>query len=841
MPEHKIYINNQLIEYNSPLEFERSEVDGFIGLRLQLSSELIFIGDAFETLYAIETSTSRCNKQTILIKRNCGSGFKDYFFGKFSMNNVKWDLSKCRCSFTPEVDDVLQCIIDNGDTDYNIIESNIFQSTAPIDFPFEFLICRNPAVLANPCNGENTTTDGWAVFYDNPAAPSGVVRIWWREVQITPCIAGNPQAPTGAGWNLYSNDCATTNTSKYVRNPVIAAPPFGDIAIGTCANDEAVKPSVSTTSFNLTQNAAPAGTTIIGTPDINATIITAAIGEFKIQNPRNSSNYQWSTGTGVILSGQGTDTVSVRFNTVGANVLNVQETTECGHINNDAHNVNVVVSLAPPALTVAPNVIGVSQYYENEILEYKSDWNYTGSSDNLTWSVVGGTIISGQGTDTIKVQTTNAANVTATVSLGSGSNNLVTALAVLPVVDSIISPTEICSGAVQTLYVPNHLGATYAWTVPAGYTIQSGQGTNVITVDSSGVAGVDSISVIQTLPIQPNLILVGDCEGDVDSFWYELPQGILYNRQRLLLDVLTDMIGSYCDDVEIISDFFEWNSPQPFNYVTGQDNKVKFLTISQKSDIKDPLSTEPASVGLINFNELREFLRCIFDVYPSMQGNVLRFEHISYYENIGSILNVSSYPETKGTNQYEYAKNTLPRVQKYEWMESRDFDFKGVPIIYNDADGNKSLCVGTQEELCSAQLITTDLKYIQDAPPDIANDGFVLMANGYDGTDFYVLAENGALSGQNKTNAHLSWANLHENYHKNNRVIIDGWLNNVYQEFLSARKIRLQTIIIQECCLTFEALQRIHTPLTILLNSAGEVESVKESTKQNTLEINLSF
>ncbi|MFM8917150.1 MAG: hypothetical protein ACKOGP_05345, partial [Bacteroidota bacterium] len=53
-----------------------------------------------------------------------------------------------------------------------------------------------------------------------------------------------------------------------------------------------------------------------------------------------------------------------------------------------------------------------------------------------------------------------------------------------PTPSSISGPTSVCPGSTAVAYsVPLTAGLTYNWTVPAGMTIASGQGTNAITVD----------------------------------------------------------------------------------------------------------------------------------------------------------------------------------------------------------------------------------------------------------------------------------------------------------------------------------------------------------------------
>ncbi|MFM1875569.1 MAG: hypothetical protein RL266_1306 [Bacteroidota bacterium] len=67
-----------------------------------------------------------------------------------------------------------------------------------------------------------------------------------------------------------------------------------------------------------------------------------------------------------------------------------------------------------------------------------------------------------------------------------------------PQTPPIQGPTPLCQNATGNIYsVTNTPGSTYTWTVPAGASIVSGQGTNSITVDFGTIGG--TISVVETI------------------------------------------------------------------------------------------------------------------------------------------------------------------------------------------------------------------------------------------------------------------------------------------------------------------------------------------------------
>ena len=129
-----------------------------------------------------------------------------------------------------------------------------------------------------------------------------------------------------------------------------------------------------------------------------------------------------------------------------------------------------------------------------------------------TWSVPAGfTILAGQGSTTITVQWTNVAihngisgNMCVTA-VGTCSSSLPSCVYVqyhiaAPVMpNSISGPSKVCPGDVATYSVAAVARATtYNWTLPAGMTITSGTGTNVINVLVNGAYTGGTLSVSGT-------------------------------------------------------------------------------------------------------------------------------------------------------------------------------------------------------------------------------------------------------------------------------------------------------------------------------------------------------
>jgi len=230
--------------------------------------------------------------------------------------------------------------------------------------------------------------------------------------------------------------------------------------------------------------------------------------------------------------------------------------------------------------------------------------------------------------------------------------------------------------------------------------------------------------------------------------WNQFPDiGVTYDRGRWLNDV----IESFADDCNLSysSSFFQ----DGINPVTGLTSQTDKLLLVQKSDAKDPTSTEQATIGNLTFAELERYCMKIFNVYWTIENGVLKFEHESYFDNVqGLDLTQSQYLD-KAKNKYAYRQLTRPEREVYKWAEQENTDFVGVPIIYDSRCAERGVISET-----IIDKITTDVWYVQGTPSDISSEGFVLLAT--DGTD--VIVDSGVLTQLDYANAPLSWANLQD-------------------------------------------------------------------------------
>lgn len=204
-------------------------------------------------------------------------------------------------------------------------------------------------------------------------------------------------------------------------------------------------------------------------------------------------SYQWSVQGGKIVSGQNTD--SIRVNWHGGNDTGVIKLTETNLSNCDS-TVRDSIYIAPKP---SPSITG-----KDTVCAFTSGHAYTTSSKsgyNYKWTVSGGTITSGSGTDSITVdwQGTDSGNVQLKTTNASGCDTTVNKpIHIDPKPAPAISGKDtVCEFTSPHAYTTSGgSGHSYSWTVTGG-TIQSGAGTDSITVQWSG-SGSGTVQLKET-------------------------------------------------------------------------------------------------------------------------------------------------------------------------------------------------------------------------------------------------------------------------------------------------------------------------------------------------------
>ena len=210
------------------------------------------------------------------------------------------------------------------------------------------------------------------------------------------------------------------------------------------------------------------------------------------------SNYNWAVSIGgTIVAGAGTNAITVLWPYAGQRTVSVTYTTPTGCATVAPTIFNVLIN--PAAVPVigggnSPCINTSNQYITNS------------GMSNYQWNISpGGTITSGQFTNTINVSWTTVGAQWVNVSY----TNTYGCVTVTPtVLNLFVSPlpnpagpvtgvSTLCAGTDGVAYsCADILNATsYVWTLPAGATIASGSGTSSITVNFSLTATSGNISV----------------------------------------------------------------------------------------------------------------------------------------------------------------------------------------------------------------------------------------------------------------------------------------------------------------------------------------------------------
>jgi hypothetical protein len=272
----------------------------------------------------------------------------------------------------------------------------------------------------------------------------------------------------------------------------------------------------------------------------------------------NASTYTWSVPTGwAITAGNGTTSITV---TTGAAGQNGNITVTAGNICGTSAASTLAVTVNPGTPATPGTISGTTPQcpaLSGQIYSIAAVPNAT----TYTWSVPSGwSITGGAGTSSITVTTGNAGqngNITVTAGNSCGTSAASTLAVTVnpgtPATPGTISGTTMyCSQQTGQIYsvvaVPD--ATTYNWTVPTGWSITSGAGTNAITIttgttgqngnitvsagNSCGTSGTSSLAVtVETVPSQTgpiNPVLTTVCQNGTYTFTVAPapPSGVSY-------------------------------------------------------------------------------------------------------------------------------------------------------------------------------------------------------------------------------------------------------------------------------------------------------------------------
>lgn len=223
---------------------------------------------------------------------------------------------------------------------------------------------------------------------------------------------------------------------------------------------------------------------------------------YSVSPVANATSYNWSLPAGwVITSGAGTNTITVTSGTVAGNV-SVSASNSCGTsgVQAKALTLNPAIPATPVSISGPATVCPATTGHVYSISSVPNATTYT-------WNLPAGWVItSGAGSTSITV-TAGAAGQNGNISVTAGNSCGTSAPQTYAVVVSpsrpsapgtITGSTPVCQNTAGLVYsvAPVANATSYTWTLPAGWSISSGSGTNSITVTSGVAGGTISVAAV---------------------------------------------------------------------------------------------------------------------------------------------------------------------------------------------------------------------------------------------------------------------------------------------------------------------------------------------------------
>ncbi len=765
-----------------------------------------------------DDNTQRCDELSYELQRSCDNGatYTTFWNGYFVVTDGEFDLDRCRFSVEPLPDDAYRCILENQEKEFTISVVGPIRSSTFLIPDYEYFICRDSIGACNSLRP--TPVDGWTVFHTE-VIDSVTTTIYYREQAIVACEAGSPTPPDDSGsWSLDSSGAYPTcvyGLAKYVRTPttIYTNNPNPYVQAGNCNDDGSYSPPPHRQRLVVTKSNSASAPIVVG----KSVVFGGCSETYSVKYPKNNATYLWSiTGTGNSIT-SGSTTSQVTCSIANTGTISVVETTPCGASASGSQ----AFTIGPPAYNSETAIIGNTEMCvgETQVFFFNASTGRTLIDLNANSTIVNG------GGGFYEITALAAGLIILDWNGGGVCDSLAVpglTITVLPANKKrktvpIYGASSVCQSDQTSYFAKYSSTGTYTWKVVGG-TILAGQGTAVIFVEWDGSAGTGYVYLQEEIngDCSCEWILITDpdgaiqCDTDTHPPFYFCPpiSKTVYDKTRLLYDMFNYFRTAICPAINsITSDFFEWNpigdTPGYLagnNYVTGATNHVNLLALAEKADMLGLTSENPNSK--LSWKILTEIVRECFQVYWYIDslGNA-RFEHIKYY--LRSVkFDLTSIPFKSKSfyrNIFSYQKDKRPKYERFHWSEAISTDFVGSEISYS------SLCVNknSKENVSSNGLsyITTDLAYIATSPSRINKDGWALIALELSSGMYAVAIEAGLITTIPQPNAHLSWANLHYNYFRYYRVLLEGTMNLISQTFLSVKRTKIQKgVKFNYCC-----------------------------------------
>ena len=334
--------------------------------------------------------------------------------------------------------------------------------------------------VSNSCGTSPSQSLNVTVSSAAPVAPGSITG------STTVCSSATNTYSVGAvagatsyNWSLPGGWTGTSSTNSIVATAGSAGGTISVTASNGCGTSAA-------SSATLTVNTSPA------MPGVITGATTMCVGSsqpYSIAAVAGATNYTWTFPSG--WTGFSVTTSITGVAGLSGNVMVTANNSQCS---SPAQTLAVVVN-TPPA---APGSIGGNTTVCSAATESYTVGAVTGAT-SYNWTLPGGwTGSSTTNTISTTVGTVGGTiSVTATNSCGtSAATTLAVTVNVVPAQPGTITGSvTVCTGSTQTYSIGSVAGATgYTWTVPGGWSVTSGTGTNSITVIAAGAGGTITVT-----------------------------------------------------------------------------------------------------------------------------------------------------------------------------------------------------------------------------------------------------------------------------------------------------------------------------------------------------------
>jgi hypothetical protein len=404
-------------------------------------------------------------------------------------------------------------------------------------------------------------------------------------------------------------------------------------------------------------------------------------------------SYIWSAPSGAsILTGQGTNAVSVQFNTNFTNgSLIVVASNACG--NSNARTKTIYGKPNKPT-----SITGPSLFCTKDTVTFSTPTIFGASS--YTWTLPSGlTILSGQGTNTIIVKG-GTVSVSGDVCVKAGNSCGITGsycftINVYPTPNSISGITGSANGVCGSnkyYSVPSQSGITFTWSIPPGASILSGQGTRQIYVSFSSLFSTGDITVTASSACGTSVTAFKTISGAPSSpSSITGPTSICFNAQNVSYSC-TSVSGSTS---------YQWTIPAGATIVSGQGTQNLILNYNGLAGTSSPLrvrSVNPCgqsnnrtvNIGFLTCPRLENTATSDFIIYPNPTSDECTIgfnsevEHKTELQILnpeGQLVMTPIILSGSGPQQYNFSTTSLADGVYFVLMKSSDGSMKTQKII----------------------------------------------------------------------------------------------------------------------------------------------------------------